>query len=315
MARPGERVGGRLLDDVATKQACHREPAGDSVGRGTAYGTFGELLQGVLFENGLDFLVTLPIAQFSTAIFHARADDDEVRVVPGPKAKSRLLAERILRAYAPRVGGLLQLSSTLPVGKGFASSSADLVATARAVADALGIVIDERTLEDFLRDIEPSDGVMYSGVVAYYHREVRLRERLGFLPPLLIVGHDEGGMVSTIEFNRRPKSLTDADKREYDDLLRTLTRAVREVDLPTLGAVATRSTEKNAKLLPRNHLADLKRICATAGGLGVVAAHSGTMLGILFADDEDGAAAARKARELCQQLPGTVSVHRSLGSA
>lgn len=298
-----------------TEGAAYPDLGKAGEGIGTAFGTFGELLQGMLYENGLDFLVTLPIAQFSTAYFQILPDDDEVRVLPASKKKSRLLAATILRAHRPACGGVLRLSSTLPVGKGFASSSADLVATARAVGKALGTEMDEFTVEGFLRDIEPSDGVMHPGIVVYYHREVRLREALGFLPPLVIVGCDEGGMVDTVAFNQRPKPFTEADKREYEELLGTLTEAVRRADLHTVGNVATRSAEKNAKLQPRRYLPQLRRICDEIGGLGVVAAHSGTMLGILLADGPDAAAGAvHQAYTRCGALPGvrSVSVHHSL---
>ncbi|MFJ8113620.1 kinase [Streptomyces sp. NPDC096132] len=299
--------------DETVGTAEHPDLGKGRAGVGTAFGTFGELLQGVLYENGLDFLVTFPISRFSTATFRPGSESEEVQVVPAGKHKSRLLASRLLRAFGHHGGGLLEVASDLPVGKGFASSSADLVATARAVADAFGTRLEESRIEALLRDIEPSDGVMYPGVVTYYHKEVRLRERLGFLPPLTVVGLDEGGMVDTVSFNRRVKPFTDADRREYGDLLSTLSQAVRDGDLYTVGAVATRSAEMNAKLLPKSQFEALRVICRKVGGLGLVAAHSGTTLGILLAEEpECGSGLVERTRALCEALPGTVTVYRSL---
>jgi L-threonine kinase len=282
-------------------------------GVGVAHGTFGELLQGVLPDGDRDFLVTFPISHTSVARFQADPTRTDVVVRPPHKTKSRLLAECILRTHG-RPGGALTITSTLPEGKGLASSSADLVATARAVGEAMGVRLAERDIETFLRDIEPTDGVMYQGIVAFYHREVRLREHLGHLPPLTVVGHDCGGMVDTVTFNRSKKPRSDGDKQEYQHLLDQLAAAVRSGDLSTVGAVATRSAEMNSTLTPRRHFGDLLRICRDVEGLGLVLAHSGTNLGILLPGDVDEHTDdIAYIRASCAAFPGTVSVYRSLG--
>jgi uncharacterized protein involved in propanediol utilization len=155
---------------------------------------------------------------------------------------------------------------------------------------------------------------MYPGIVAFYHREVRLRERLGFLPPLTVVAHDEGGAVDTIRFNRIPKPFDDADKREYARLLAALAEAVRAGDLAGVGRVATRSAVMNTKLRPRRDFDAVHRLCRDVDGIGLVLAHSGTTLGILLADsDPERAAKVDYVRQACAGMPGGVSVHRSLG--
>jgi L-threonine kinase len=287
-----------------------------SVGVGTAFGTFGELLQGALPENDLDFMVTFPISRWTVATFRRTGAGEPLVVTPAHKDKSRRLAELVMREHGGGHGGILSLDSDLPEGKGFASSSADLVATARAVGDALGLRFDEHAIESFLRRIEPSDGVMYAGVVAFYHREVRLRERLGFLPPLTIVVHDEGGEVDTLQFNQLPKLFSEADKREYAHLLQTLSGAVRSGDVATVGQVATRSAELNGKRRRRQDFAALSRICQEAGGLGLVVTHSGTALGLLLSDnDADCASKVQYSLRACAALPGSVSVMHSLSVA
>ncbi|MCX5066821.1 kinase [Micromonospora lupini] len=285
------------------------------LGVGTAFGTFGELLQGVLPDADRDFLVTFPMAQWATATFWPRNELDHIRVFPQHKRKSARLAATIMELFGLSGGGVLELGGELAEGKGFASSSADLVATARAVGDAFGMPLSERTIESLLRQIEPSDGVMYDGVVAFYHREVRLRERIGVLPPLTVVAHDEGGAVDTIRFNRIPKPFDDADKQEYARLLAALTAAVRAGDLPAVGRVTTRSAELNGKLRPRRHFDVLHRLCREVDGYGLVIAHSGTALGVLLAeDDPERAAKIDHVRAACAALPGQVTVHRSLGA-
>ncbi|MGW8487074.1 GHMP family kinase ATP-binding protein [Streptomyces sp. NPDC055886] len=298
-----------------TDGAARGTADGAARGTGRAFGTFGELLQGVLPGSDRHFMVTFPVAAWSTASFQHFPDSSGLVVWPPHKRKALRIARLALAAAGHGGGGVLELDSDLPEGKGMASSSADLVATARAVAAALGTAFDAPTIESFLREIEPTDGVMYDEIVAYYHREAELREALGALPPLVIVAHDEGGQVDTIVHNRAAKPAGEAEKREYAQLLDRLCDAVRAGDLTTVGQVATRSAQLNARLRPRRRLPELERISATTGGLGVVCAHSGTVLGILYAADdpalETKVAAARAA---CAELPGATSVHRSLGT-
>lgn len=285
------------------------------VGFGASNGTFGELLQGALPDEQRPFLVTFPIDLLSTAVFRATIATDEVVVTPAHKSKSRLLAARLLRAYGYRGGGTLELKSALPEGKGLASSSADLVATARAAADALNITVDACEIEYFLRGIEPSDGVMHDGIVSYYHREARLRHRLGFLPPLTIVAHDVGGAVDTVKFNRSTPLPDSRTRREYLRLLDDLATAVHAGDLTAVGHIATRSAELHVRRFPRPGFEQLRAACHDLGGLGLVIAHSGTFLGILFrAHPDENPGLADRVRARCTTLPGTISVFRSLGT-
>jgi len=282
-------------------------------GVGRAYGTFGELLQGVLPEPGGDFLVTLPIARWACAEFRLAPGSADVRVVPEHKDKARRLARLVLeRAGAPN-GGVLTLRGGLPEGKGLASSSADLVATARAVGEALGVPVPARVLEDLLRRVEATDGVLYPGNVVFDHRRVRLLRRLGSLPTMTIVGIDEGGVVDTMAFNRIAKPFSAADRREYARLLDRLAAAVPAGDLAEAGRVATRSAQLNQVLNPRRTLDQALAICRDVYGLGVVAAHSGTMLGILLNPRAPGhRARVAETVRACAALEAPVSVYRSL---
>jgi L-threonine kinase len=277
-----------------------------AAGAGRAFGTFGELLQGTL-PDGVDFLVTMPIDRYATAWF--RLDPTgPLLVFPSHKSKSLTLARSMLGG----AGGTLVVDGDLPVGKGLASSSADLVATARAVGGALGLSTDPSAVEDWLRPIEPTDGVMYAGVVAFEHRRVRLRRFLGVLPPLTVVAVDEGGQVDTVAFNMTPKPYTDADRREYAHLLETMSEAIRTNDLPTIGRVATRSAVLNQRLAPKRNLDAMIRIARDSGALGIVCAHSGTMTGVLLADGVPGHGPRLDGvREACKRLPGHVEVFRS----
>lgn len=282
-------------------------------GKGKAFGTFGELLQGYLGELNSNFLVTLPIANYSYASFTADPDGTVITTTPSYKQKSQMLASMILQYYGLPCGGKLVIESDLPVGKGLASSSADLVATARAISSCFGITLPVTVLQTLMHKIEPSDGVMYPGVVSFHHQQVRLREFLGPLPAITIVSIDEGGELDTILFNQRPKPFVYEDAQEYQHLLDVISAAVRKQDLKTIGQIATRSAQLNQKLNLKQTLDDLIAICEDVEGLGVAVAHSGTCLGLLLSpQDQRYRKQLQAAYKHLSSLAETIAVYHSL---
>ena len=255
---------------------------GERSGVGWCFGTFGELLQGALPAERREFLVTLPITEGSTARFTAARGSGGVRVSPPHKEKSRRLAEELLWRYSLGTGGELRIESGLQEGKGCASSSADMVATARAIGSAFGIDICRHSLAGIMSAIEPSDGVMYEGIVSFFQREGILHGRLGTLPSMTIVALDEGGRAETTELCARRGGHGARRLAEYEGLLLELGRAVKRRHLPSVGRVATRSAVLNQDVLPRQNLGLFLDLRARHDALGVVATHSGTCLGLML---------------------------------
>ncbi|PRX96522.1 kinase [Allonocardiopsis opalescens] len=283
------------------------------VGVSSCFGTFGELLQGA-DPDGTDFLVTMPIACWTTVRFTLEPDVPGIRVYPAHKYKAVRLARAMLSEAGYAGGGRIVVHSGIPEGKGLASSTADLVATARAIANTLGTPVGPRAVERLLRGIEPSDGVMYDAVTAFDHRRVALRGVLGSLPALTIVALDEGGAVDTVRFNQLAKPYTASQRREYAGLLDALAAAVAEHDLRTVGRIATRSAELNQHLHTKRTFTRLRAAAEELDLLGVLTAHSGTVAGLLIADSDPDYRSKRDAAErACLVLAGNATVYHSLG--
>lgn len=308
---PGEPTGAPQPTAGARVAGADTDP-GPGTGAGSSFGTFGELIQGALPPYGRDFLVTFPVARWSHARFRPEPGA-ALRVEPADRTKSATLAARMLASHGLPPGGLLTLRGTLPVGKGMASSSADLVASARAIADAYHLVCEPVEIEDLIRDIEPSDGVMYDGAVAFCHREVRLLAAFGPLPRLTVIGVDEGGVIDTVAFNKVPKAYTLDDMYEYEIMLADAYDAVKSGDAAALGELATRSARMNQRLVPKRLLDPALDLSRRFGALGVVAAHSGTALGVLLSDDDPAYDAKLKSLfAACSALGAAVQIDHSL---
>ncbi len=293
-------------------QVNTRSPRDLRSGTGVANGTFGELLQGSLETDDRHFMVTMPVNRFSRAVFTPDGNTNEVTVAPAHKYKSRELIQELLDQYGSKTGGHLYITSELPEGKGMASSSADLVAVARAFEVSLGCTIPTETLLALLRSIEPSDGVMYPEFVTFFHRRVELRRTLGAPSRLKIVALDEGGRMDTIEYNRRNGHFTNKECSEYIQLLDAIEAAVLTNDLALLGRVATRSAILNQRRNPKLHLEEVIEIGRDNDALGVVVAHSGPCLGMLFPDEAAFEERTERARARLINLGGNVFVVESL---
>src|SRR3990167_3201297 len=167
-----------------------------------AHGKFGELLQGALPGENNHFLISMPVDSYSTAKFSCGSTDKSIITNPAQKFKSVSLVFKIMEYFNLTYGWKLCLESQLSEGKGLGSSTADLIATARAIVMATGKILPMKIFLSFLREIEPSDGIMYDGLVCFYHRKVQLHRQFNFIPDFTIVGVDESGMIDTLCFNR-----------------------------------------------------------------------------------------------------------------
>ncbi|WP_084717506.1 hypothetical protein [Vibrio rhizosphaerae] len=250
-------------------------------GSGQSCCTFGELLQGVL-PNGQDFLVTLSVQRYVSAKFYLVKEEAGLQVCPPHKTKALALAHTLLSRYQLPLQGVLEIASDLPEGKGLASSSADLVATARAVTDYYQIRIRSEELARLMCQIEPTDAVMFPHCVAFHQNIGDVIADLGALPELFIIAHDEGGSVDTVAHKKTRPGTSPAEREQYAHLLARLQQAVKQRDCQEIGHVTTMSAILNQRLRPNKYLSLFIDICEQHGGLGVVVAHSGTYIGILL---------------------------------
>jgi L-threonine kinase len=276
---------------------------------GYANGTFGELIQGPLGSAENLNLVTLPVDRHSSATFIPDFDSCEIRVDPLTKTKSQRLATEILRAQGYQYGGRLRIDSELMEGKGMASSSADLVATARAIEDFLGKPLINGALEELLRNIEPTDGVMHAGVVSYFHLRVQKNVDFGEMFDCRIFFLDDGGSIDTIAYNKNLLPYSEVEVRQYTQLHGELQGAFRRRDRRAVGEIATKSAYMNQRRNPKRSLDEVREISRRCGAMGVVVTHSGPCIGILVSKDEPHfTTVCRKVERELSDLPGALGV-------
>ena len=286
--------------------------------------TCGELVQGTI--AGRDFLISCPIPLYSRArvwleparpgeplaitVHHTFLCPGSPQPIPGPGIKAARALEVTLLALGRQPGrAVIHLETPGLPGKGLGTSTADILATAAATAAALGEQLRPEQLARIALAIEPSDSTMFPGLALLDHRRGSLLKALRPPPPLGLIIVDLGGEVDTEQFNRRPD--LDALNRQKEPLvreaLRLVHRGIKCGDPVLVGRGATISTLAHQIILPRPGLPELVRGACRRGALGVVSAHSGTVLGVLV---PPRARAADQVAEFLAGWPGaTVLAH------
>jgi len=251
----------------------------------TVAGHFGELLQGRLGPAGPLALVTLPTRAFAvTARFHP-AGPFRLRA-PAPAPLSPADAGRLHRRLTGRPPrGTLALVASMPPGGGAGASTAALLATATAFAGGRRPPVT--ALARLCLEIEgASDPLMYPdpGALLWAPRAGRALATLPTLPAL----HVAGGFLGPGQ-RTDPQDLAFAD---IADLAAAWPAAAARRDLAALAALASESARRNARHRGGADLAPFLAAAGRHGALGVVAAHTGSAIGLLFAEAPPEAALA-----------------------
>jgi len=242
--------------------------------------TCGELVQGLL--DGVPCLVSCPIDHYSTATVRLQPEPGWEVPPHAPKAVAALRAGMAYLGEAPG-GGWLQLTSNLPRGRGYGSSTADVGATLYALGQALSRPLAAPEVARMAVEVEPSDSTILPGLVLFDHRCGSFHKSLGPTPSLFVIVLDPGGEVDTLAYNRevRRESLR-RFAAEHREALALLEAGLVEHDWTLVGKAATLSARTHQAVL-FNPLLDLTLdVCRALAGLGVCRAHSGTILGLLL---------------------------------
>ncbi len=267
-----------------------------AVGRHNA--TNGEFLQGQL-PSGKFFHVTCPLAVFSTVRVTVNGTDRHS--APEGYSKALKSAEMALRIFEmPRLGLDIEIISHVPIGKGMGSSTADVVASARAVAALLKRDLSSYQLAKIASSIESSDGSMYRGMVCFAQRAGDLLYDYSWWPDLVTICMDTGGMVRTDEVCNRSYSVD--QQHQCEEFLQRSIFAVKGQDVEEFCRATTLSAEMNQKFLPRKEFQPIKQLGEEFGALGYNVAHTGTLISAFFRPEHINKADSLK-RELRKLYP------------
>ena len=257
------------------------------IGRGASRGHHGEILQGV-FRSGdalVHGLITVPCSEFgSTATYYPSAGST-LAVRPSWKKKAARAAQSALNSLGGRsFGGCLDVNTRGSAGAGCGTSTSDIVAAVRAVADAHRVTFTPWQVARWAVAAETaSDPTMLDEAnLLFGQLTARAIERFSpaTLEMVIVSGYDQARPpVLTTEF---PRPCYHRDQvATLAQLLAAARQAFAEDNLGLLADVATKSAVLNQKFLPKTAFGDVVDGCLAAGAVGVQVAHSGNLVGAI----------------------------------
>lgn len=244
-------------------------------------GSCGELIQGWI--KGGEKLISYGINCYS----HVTIEEGSGEMSNIP-VKAYQMLEKVFRYYGVPQKELasvkLNIFSEIPKGKGMASSTADLAATALAAATLLGKDISESQIGALCVDIEPTDSTLFSQMTLYDPLKGGFEQSYGAYPKGKVLLLEGKQVIDTIAFRRSKNnrgSLLLRQAPELNKALQMVKEGTLKGDLGKIAAGATISAIANQPLLYKVQLEQLLELSLGLGARGVNVAHSGSVVGIL----------------------------------
>lgn len=242
-------------------------------------GSCGEIIQGHIY--GRDLLMSCPVNMFT-----------KVRVVECKKPekrfaykKSSALLENMLKRWG--LGHLnnrfdIDIESSIPQSKGFASSTADLCGVYLCLLKLFKRKYDiKEAIEEFVK-IEPTDSTIFREMTLFDYKKGRYYEPVGDYIKFYILAFEGGRMVDTIAYNKSDlPPLSD-----LSDILNLVKDGIKSADISKIAAASTVSIKRNLKRMPYDMYDHVLHLSNITGGLGIIGGHSGDVLGIIYDDKE-----------------------------
>ncbi len=176
----------------------------------------------------------------------------------------------------------INIKSDIPRGKGFASSTADICALYNSLLKCFNKEFSEEELITLAVSIEPTDSIIFEKATLFQYKDGKLSLELGNYMEFYVMVYEGKRLINTIDFNKR--SIGSLAKLDY--LEKDLVEAFNKKSLRELAKISTHSIIKNEGRLHYSILNDVIKICEDTKGLGIIGAHSGDILGVIYEDEK-----------------------------
>lgn len=262
---------------------------------GLSCGTLGEFYQGPSFGNdGSEIAIVSPlIPKYSRMTFVPAASpycpiitSQEVTRETKPKMFAGIDQYCALYGLGMPDGTWLN-ASDLPTGHGFASSTADIVAGIRCVAR---IYKRDPSISDFLHilaKIERSDSVFMNETTFFSSSHHKVLGAFGAKLKLTAVFMLDGQQINTDKTKEKLVSYYHENADEYRRLMADVQACLENQDTQLLCQCSTRSAALSQRIMPKKHYAQMQDAAQIFDADGIVVAHTGTILGMLFCQRPD----------------------------
>ncbi|MGL4284021.1 MAG: GHMP kinase [Eubacterium aggregans] len=245
-------------------------------------GSCGEFIQGRVGPDPC--LVSCPVDLYSTVTI---AEGSATRMM---NDKAADMLDLIFREYrlprSEKHNINIALNSEIPMERGMASSTADLAAVAQGLGAYYDLGLDADRIAQLCIAIEPTDNIMYPELNLFNHvgGQILADYHTHLETPVLIV--EFSGRVNTVGFNGQMEGCDAGDIEAFAQVAQAFNQGIATGDLDRIGAACTESARLNQKIIHKPNLETLIALSKAYGGHGVVTGHSGTVIGVMYTDNQ-----------------------------
>ncbi|MGL5694787.1 MAG: hypothetical protein ACRCXA_11960 [Peptostreptococcaceae bacterium] len=241
----------------------------------------GEFVQG--FMSNEEYLCSYAIDLYSIATVEERLD----LINKGPR-KSRKAIELVFKNFDIPIEESknisLDINSKIPIGKGMASSTADIGATIKAT---LGLIKKEMSSEEISKlaaKIEATDSIFIEKANIFNPLNGEVIKYLGNVKDARVLILEPDITLDTRQMRSTPNYIETKIKNKsvIKESFYLLEEGIRKNDLNLIGQACTMSSLANENIHHKIGLEDIIEISKNYGAYGVNIAHSGTVVGILL---------------------------------
>ena len=243
----------------------------------------GELIQGIIKDR--EMLISYPVDLFTKVTI--AVDEPTASKGSYPKIMAALmgLLEELEESSIGEERLSISVESPIPVGKGMASSTADIASGLLALSQLLGVKLSTADLAKLALAVEPTDSTIFEKLTLFDHLKGEYIKELCEVPKLPIIVLEGVGQIDTVEVRKDSGYKSRVLSRQAAfELVET---GIKQKDMRLLGMAATESARLNQRLLERPYLEKLIELSDKHRGLGLNIAHSGTVCGVICDSSTD----------------------------
>ena len=246
----------------------------------------GEFVQGILDNE--EYLSSYAIDMFSIASLEEKKEDINL----GSK-KSRKAIEKVFEKFNIPIEESknisLDLKSNIPIGKGMASSTADIGATIKATLSILNKKLNDEEISLIASEIEPTDSIILYKNSIFNPINGSVKKYLSSFDNGRVIILEPKEILETKIIRSNPNYLN--IKLENKSIIKKsfnlLEKGLKNNDLKLIGEACTLSSVANENIHKKPYLNEIIEISQNMNAYGVNIAHSGTVIGILIDKNMD----------------------------
>ncbi|HEH6611088.1 cobalamin biosynthesis protein [Clostridioides difficile] len=241
----------------------------------------GEFVQGIIDDE--EYLCSYAIDMYSKVYIEEKLVDINLG-----RYKSRLAIEKVFekfnlpKKYTKNIS--LNINSKIPVGKGMASSTADIGATIKATLSLIDKDLSSEEISKLAAEIEPTDSIFIDKNSIFNPLNGTVIKYLGNLTNAKVVILEPNKVLDTMKIRLRQdyNKLKVDNKEVIKKSFALLEEGLKKNNLSLVGEACTLSSLANENIEKKEYLNEIIKISKKYGAYGVNIAHSGTVVGILI---------------------------------